>query len=95
MTLALSLHAPNDEIRKQLMPVAYKYKLEDMTTSLKSGPFSTPIGTTSDGKFISLLRTGQLMGMKAEGQKFVKELEGLIAQSEEDDNPILLLLKEQ
>ena len=73
----------------------YNYKLEDMTSSLKSGPFSTPIGTTSDGKFISLLRTGQLMGMKAEGQKFVKELEGLIAQSEEDDNPILLLLKEQ
>ena len=30
LTLALSLHAPNDEIRKQLMPVAYKYKLEDV-----------------------------------------------------------------
>ena len=30
LTLALSLHAPNDEIRKQMMPVAYKYKLEDV-----------------------------------------------------------------
>ena len=30
LTLALSLHAPNDEIRKQLMPVAYKYKLEEV-----------------------------------------------------------------
>ena len=30
LTLALSLHAPNDEVRKQLMPVANKYKLEDV-----------------------------------------------------------------
>ena len=30
LTLALSLHALNDEIRKQLMPVAYKYKLEEV-----------------------------------------------------------------
>ena len=30
LTLALSLHAPNDEIRKQMMPVAYKYKLEEV-----------------------------------------------------------------
>lgn len=27
LTLALSLHAPNDEIRKQLMPIANKYEL--------------------------------------------------------------------
>ncbi len=30
LTLALSLHAPNDEIRKQLMPVANKYKLDEV-----------------------------------------------------------------
>ena len=66
-----------------------------MTISLKSGPFSSPIGITSDGKFISLLRTGQLMSMKEEGMVFVKELEGLIEQSEEDDNPILLLCREK
>jgi len=30
LTLALSLHAPNDEIRRQTMPVAYKYKLEEV-----------------------------------------------------------------
>ena len=30
LTLALSLHAPNDEIRKKMMPVAYKYPLEDV-----------------------------------------------------------------
>ena len=33
LTLALSLHAPNDEIRKQMMPVAYKYKLEDVLSA--------------------------------------------------------------
>jgi len=30
LTLALSLHAPNDEIRKQLMPVANKYTIEQV-----------------------------------------------------------------
>ena len=30
VTLALSLHAPNDEIRKQLMPVAIKYELKEV-----------------------------------------------------------------
>ena len=30
LTLALSLHAPNDEVRKQLMPVANKYKIEEV-----------------------------------------------------------------
>lgn len=30
LTLALSLHAPNDTIRKQLMPVANKYSIEEV-----------------------------------------------------------------
>ena len=30
VTLALSLHAPNDEVRKTLMPVANSYKLKDV-----------------------------------------------------------------
>ncbi len=30
ITLALSLHAPNDEIRRQLMPVAYRYSIEEV-----------------------------------------------------------------
>ncbi len=30
LTLALSLHGPNDEVRRQLMPVANKYKLEEV-----------------------------------------------------------------
>jgi 23S rRNA (adenine2503-C2)-methyltransferase len=30
ITLALSLHAPNDEIRKQLMPVAAKYNMSEV-----------------------------------------------------------------
>lgn len=30
ITLALSLHAPNDQIRKQLMPIAGQYKLDDV-----------------------------------------------------------------
>ena len=30
ITLALSLHAPNDEKRKELMPIAYKYSLKEV-----------------------------------------------------------------
>lgn len=30
ITLALSLHAPNDEVRKQLMPVANRYKIDEV-----------------------------------------------------------------
>ena len=29
-TLALSLHAPNDEKRKELMPIAYKYTMDEV-----------------------------------------------------------------
>ena len=30
VTLSLSLHAPNDEVRKKLMPVAHKYGMDDV-----------------------------------------------------------------
>ncbi len=29
MTLALSLHAPNDEKRRELMPIANKYSMDE------------------------------------------------------------------
>ncbi|NLP34257.1 MAG: 23S rRNA (adenine(2503)-C(2))-methyltransferase RlmN [Clostridiales bacterium] len=35
ITLALSLHAPNNEIRKQLMPVAKKYELDEVLDAFK------------------------------------------------------------
>ena len=34
-TLAVSLHAPNQDIRKTIMPVAEKYKYEDLINTLK------------------------------------------------------------
>ena len=33
ITLALSLHAPNDEIRRTIMPVANKYALKDVISA--------------------------------------------------------------
>lgn len=36
VNLALSLHAPNDEIRKSIMPIANKYKLNDILKSISS-----------------------------------------------------------
>lgn len=36
INLALSLHAPNDEIRKEIMPIANKYKLSDVLKSIEN-----------------------------------------------------------
>ena len=73
----------------------YNYNLDEMSNSLQSGSFSSPIGTTSDGRFISLLRTGPLIDIKNEGTEMVDELAVLVEESEEDDNPILMLCKEK
>ena len=35
LTLSVSLHAPNDEIRRRIMPVAAKYKMTDLLTEVK------------------------------------------------------------
>lgn len=35
VTLALSLHAPNNEIRKQLMPIATKYELDEVLSAFR------------------------------------------------------------
>lgn len=35
VNLAISLHAPNDKIRNQIMPISKVYKLEDLMTSIK------------------------------------------------------------
>lgn len=36
ITLAVSLHAPNDEIRRKSMPIANKYDMEELLTACKS-----------------------------------------------------------
>jgi len=35
MTLSLSLHAPNDEIRKQILPIAAKYAIDDVLAACR------------------------------------------------------------
>jgi 23S rRNA (adenine2503-C2)-methyltransferase len=35
LTLAVSLHAPNDEIRRRIMPVAHKYSMEELMDSCR------------------------------------------------------------
>jgi len=36
ITLAVSLHAPNDEIRKKIMPVAKKYSIDELISAAKN-----------------------------------------------------------
>ena len=35
LTLSVSLHAPNDEIRRRIMPIAAKYKMSDLLAEVK------------------------------------------------------------
>lgn len=35
LTLSISLHAPNDELRKQIMPIANKYSVSELITACK------------------------------------------------------------
>lgn len=35
ITLAISLHAPNDNVRKTIMPIAYRYSMEDLLDACK------------------------------------------------------------
>ena len=35
VNLAISLHAPNDKLRKQIMPIAKAYKLDDLISTIK------------------------------------------------------------
>lgn len=36
LTLSVSLHAPNDEIRQQIMPIANKYRMDDLLREVKN-----------------------------------------------------------
>lgn len=36
VTLSLSLHAPNDEVRRKLMPVARKYSMDDVLSACRN-----------------------------------------------------------
>lgn len=69
----------------------YNYKQDELQQSLSIGAFSSPVGMTSDNKFISLLRPGLLKELREEGMNLDGRLNSLIAQSDTEDNPILLL----
>ena len=36
MTLAVSLHAPNDEKRRELMPIANKYSIDELLAACRN-----------------------------------------------------------
>ncbi len=36
LTLSVSIHAPNDDIRQQIMPIARKYKMDELLREIKS-----------------------------------------------------------
>ena len=58
ITLAISLHAPNDEIRRKTMPVANRYKIEDLVKSAESYAQTTKRRVTFEYALIKDINDG-------------------------------------
>ena len=71
--------------------VSYSFSQSRLQSELQVGAFSSPIGITQDGSFVSLLRPGLLLQLQEEGYEINGELQQLLKESVEDDNPILLI----
>lgn len=69
ITLALSLHAPNDEKRKELMPIAYKYSLSEVFPACKYYFEKTGRRLTFEYS---------LVGGKNDSQEDARQLAGLV-----------------
>ena len=74
ITLALSLHAPDDEIRRKIMPVASRYPMEEVLEACRVYFNNTGrrvtfeyclIGGVNDSKECALRLSGRLKGMNA------------------------------
>lgn len=71
--------------------ISYNFSQDKLQSELQIGAFSSPIGVTQDGSFISLLRPGLLLQLQEKGNKINDELIQLLNESTEEDNPILLI----
>ncbi len=71
ITLALSLHAPTDEMRKQLMPVAYRYSLKEILDACRYYFEKTGRRLTFEYSLVSGLNDG-----KTEALQLVHLLKG-------------------
>ncbi len=72
ITLALSLHAPTDEKRKQLMPVAYRYSLKEVLDACRYYFEKTDRRLTFEYSLVSGVNDG-----KTEAMQLVRLLKGL------------------
>lgn len=70
--------------------VSYNFSQNKLQSELQTGAFSSPIGITQDGSFISLLRPGLLLQLQEDGTKMNDDLLQILNESTEEDNPILL-----
>lgn len=86
-TLALSLHAPNSEVRKQIMPIENKYKLDDLKKALKNYVEKTGRRITIEYLLIrDLTDTIEMAKQTATLLKDVKCNVNLIPYNSTDDN---------
>ncbi len=71
--------------------MTYRYTQDKMQSELQVGAFSSPIGVSRNGAFISLLRPGLLLQLMEQGKKIDNNLIQLLKETTEEDNPILLI----
>ncbi|MCC8098337.1 MAG: 23S rRNA (adenine(2503)-C(2))-methyltransferase RlmN [Eubacterium sp.] len=74
ITLAVSLHAPNDEIRKRLMPVANKYKYEEVIKAARDYAEITKRRVTFEYSLIDGINDS-----KENAEELSKRLRGILA----------------
>jgi 23S rRNA (adenine2503-C2)-methyltransferase len=73
ITLAVSLHAPNDDIRTQLMPVAKKYSMDTLLTACKYYTDRTKRRLTFEYALIAGVND-----QRAHAQELAEKLKGLL-----------------
>ena len=85
ITLAISLHSPNDELRRSIMPVANKYSIDEITARDKTSLDITWIKQGGEEEQHSLAEL--MASIKEQSQsisKAVSELEKLLGDIKED-----------
>ncbi|MCD8184478.1 MAG: 6-bladed beta-propeller [Bacteroides sp.] len=73
--------------------IPYNFSQNKIQSELQVGAFSSPIGVSRNGSFISLLRPGLLLQLRDQGKEIDNRLVQLLDNSTEEDNPILLFFQ--
>lgn len=72
---------------------SYNFTQKQLEKDLGVGSFTNPVGKDDNNAFVSLLRPGLMFQLKEKGVVLNEQLEKLVNESQEEDNPILLIYR--